>query len=120
MESVLYKRIRQLCNERGVSVTRLETELGFSTSTIQKWKMASVPNATSIIKIAQYFNVSTDYLLGVTDIASTAKDLTEDDDIISLQRARSRMNRKDRERMMQMLKIGFEYAFRDEDGTDDE
>lgn len=118
MESVLYTRIKQLCNDKGVSVTRLESELGFSTSTIQKWKTSSIPNAASIIKIARYFNVSTDYLLGVTAIASTVEDLTNDDDIVSLQRARSKMSKKDKERMMQMLRIGFEYAFSDESADD--
>jgi len=119
MESVLYTRVKQLCDERGLSVTRLESELGFSTSTIQKWKTSSVPNAASIIKIAQYFNVSTDYLLGITDIESIADEFTNDEAIISLQRARSKMSPKDRDRMMQMLKLGFEYAFRDEDAVDD-
>ena len=119
MESVLFSRIRQLCDMKGVSVTRLEAELGFSTSTIRKWKSSSVPNSASIVKIAQYFNVSTDYLLGVTDIQSTADEFVNDDDIVSLQRARLQMSPQDRERMMQLLRIGFEYAFRDENNGND-
>ncbi len=115
MESVLYSRVKQLCRERGVSVTRLESDLGLGVSTIQKWKASSTPNANTIMKVAQYLNVSTDFLLGNTNISATVDEITSDHDIISLQRARSRMSPKDRDRMMQMLKLGFEYAFRDVD-----
>ncbi|MEE0265446.1 MAG: helix-turn-helix transcriptional regulator, partial [Acutalibacteraceae bacterium] len=34
-----------------------------------------VPNTEQVIKIATFFNVSTDYLLGLTDITTTDKDL---------------------------------------------
>lgn len=66
-------------------------------------------------KIAKYFDVSTDYLLGISDIPTPADELLGDNDIITLQRAKSKMSSVDRERMMQMLKIAFDYAFRNDD-----
>ena len=119
MEPLLFMRIKQLCAKNGISVSKLESELGFSTSTIQKWKSAIVPNANNVIKVARYFNVSTDYLLGITDIETTLIDFAQDDDIISLQRARSKMSSRDKQRMMDMLKIGFDYAFNDADDDDE-
>ena len=65
-------------------------------------------------KIAKYFNVTTDYLLGITNIPTPADELLGDNDIVTLQRAKSKMSPVDRERMMQMLKIAFDYAFRDD------
>lgn len=114
MASILYSRIEELCNSNNVSITRLEKECGFSNATIKKWKETSIPGIDKVQKIAKYFNVTTDYLLGITNIPTPADELLGDSDIVTLQRAKSKMSPIDRERMMQMLKIAFEYAFRDE------
>lgn len=114
MASILYSRIEELCDSNNVSITRLEKECGFSNATIKKWKETSIPGIDKVQKIAKYFNVTTDYLLGITNIPTPADELLGDSDIVTLQRAKSKMSPVDRERMMQMLKIAFEYAFRDE------
>lgn len=115
MENGLYERIKRLCEDRGISLARLEAECGFANSTIKKWKSISTPGVDKIIAVAKYFGVSTDYILGRTEIQTPVDDVIGDTDIISVQRARTRMSPTDRERMMQMLKIGFDYAFRDQD-----
>lgn len=114
MESTLYERIRQLCEEKGISIAKLESDCGFANSTIKKWKSTSTPGVDKIKVIARYFGVTVDYILGLTDIPTPADELIGDDDIISIQRARSKMVGKDKQRMMQMLRIGFEYAFKDD------
>ena len=38
MESSLYDRIQKLCEERGISISRLESDCGLGNSTIKKWK----------------------------------------------------------------------------------
>lgn len=114
MESTLYERIRQLCENKGISIARLESDCGFANSTVKKWKSTSTPGVDKIKVIAQYFGVTVDYILGLTDIPTTVDELIGDDDIISIQRARSKMVVGDRQRMMQMLRIGFEYAFKDD------
>ena len=118
MENGLYDRIKSLCNERGITISKLETDCGFSNSTIKKWKSTSTPGVDKIKTIAKYFGVSVDYILGMTDIPSSADEIIGDNDIVSLQRARSKMSASDKQRMMQMLRIGFEYAFKDEDDED--
>lgn len=114
MTSILYQRIEELCNSNNVSITRLEKECGFSNATIKKWKETSIPGIDKVQKIAKYFNVTTDYLLGITNIPTPADELIGDNDIVTLQRAKSKMSPVDRERMMQMLKIAFDYAFHDD------
>lgn len=114
MASILYARIEELCENHEISITRLEKECGFSNATIKKWKDTSIPGIDKVQKIAKYFNVTTDYLLGITNISTPADELLRDTDIVTLQRAKSKMSVVDQERMMQMLKIAFDYAFRDD------
>lgn len=61
--------IRNLCKEENISMNRLEEELGFARGYLSKLDK-SVPNTSKIMQIADYFDVSTDYLLGRTDIKS--------------------------------------------------
>ncbi|NMG96082.1 helix-turn-helix domain-containing protein [Streptococcus pneumoniae] len=44
----------------------MERNLNFSNGSLRKWE-TSTPSGDKIEKIADYFNVSTDYLLGRTD-----------------------------------------------------
>lgn len=59
----LTERIQYLCESNGISLNALEKQLDFGTRTISKWK-ASSPKVENLIKIADYFNVSIDYLVG--------------------------------------------------------
>lgn len=114
MESVLYTRIKELCSQRNVTLAKLEEETGLSSSIIRKWKNNTSPSIEKVRLIAKYFNVSTDYLIGLSDIPTSAEELIGDEDFVSLQRAKSRMSPQDREKMMQMIRLGFDYAFGDE------
>ncbi len=53
----------KLCAEKGKSASAVAKELDLSNSTTTKWKNGSVPNGEKLCRIADYFNVSTDYLL---------------------------------------------------------
>lgn len=114
MDSIIYYRIKELCEKKGIPVSKLELDLNFSNGSVKKWDRACSPSADKVLKIANYFGVSVDYLLGATNIISPASEIIGDEDIISFQRAREKMTTKDRERMMQMLRLGFEYAFQGE------
>ena len=61
-----YEKIKLLADKRGISLTKLEEDLGYSRNTIYKLK-SQKPNAERISEIADYFHVSTDYLLGRTN-----------------------------------------------------
>lgn len=53
-----------LCDDNGESPNGVAAKLGFSNATCTKWKKGSVPGGASLAKIAEYFNVGVDYLLG--------------------------------------------------------
>ena len=63
---MLVSKIRDLCTEHGTTLVGLERSLGFSRGSITKWK-ASSPSSEKLKQVADYFNVSTDYLLDRED-----------------------------------------------------
>ena len=64
-----FERIKKLSKNKGKSLKTVATDLGFSENAIYKWKTQS-PNTESLAKVADYFSVSTDYLLGRTETPS--------------------------------------------------
>lgn len=76
-----FERIKELAKKQGLSINLLEEKLGYSRNTIYNLKN-SKPSTERISEIADFFNVSTDYLLGRTDNPAIATDdQTSSDDI---------------------------------------
>lgn len=71
-----FEKIKELAKKRGKALGQVEEDLGYGRNTLYKIKN-STPNAERIAEIANYFNVSTDYLLGRTDNPSIAGDPKE-------------------------------------------
>jgi len=63
----IYERIDMLRQEKGLSLNALEKQSGLTRQTIEKWQNRCKPSVDAIAKIAKYFGVSTDYLIGLTD-----------------------------------------------------
>ncbi|MDO7870682.1 MAG: helix-turn-helix transcriptional regulator [Enterococcus casseliflavus] len=61
-----FERLKLLCEKQGISVNDLEERLGIGRNSLYSWKK-NIPKGTNLIKVADYFDVSTDYLLGRTD-----------------------------------------------------
>ncbi len=59
---MLRKKIKELCNKRGITIYRLEKELGFSSACISKWDTSS-PSVEKAKKVADYLGVTVDELL---------------------------------------------------------
>lgn len=62
----IYKRIEDLCNSTGVNVTTMCKESGVPRSALSDYKAGRIKSLSTdkLQKIATYFNVSVDYLLG--------------------------------------------------------
>lgn len=69
------EKIKELAKKRGIPLAKLEESLGYSTNYFYTLK-TKTPNSDRLQEIADYFNVSTDYLLGRTDNPTIAKDNT--------------------------------------------
>ena len=62
---MFYDRFKELCERRGISCNRAALEMGLSNATPTAWKKRGLtPKADTLAVIANYFDVSTDYLLG--------------------------------------------------------
>lgn len=68
----LVERIKELCLNKDTTLIGLERELGLGRGTIRNWD-EKIPSVDKLGKVADYFNVSTDYLLGKTNIKSPSK-----------------------------------------------
>lgn len=72
-------RIKNLCSQNGISVNKFEQELGLSRGYVSKMNVSN-PGGEILIAISDYFNVTTDYLLG-------REPLTEDKSITDAKEA---------------------------------
>lgn len=79
-----FERIKELAKSRGITLGSLEEKLGLSRNSIYTIKNKK-PSAERLQLIADYFNVSTDYLLGRTDNPKIASD--KDDNTVDLRKA---------------------------------
>ena len=66
---MIYERIKKLREKQGYTQTELAKMLGVTRSCVNAWEMGiSVPSTQSLVQLAQIFDMSTDYLLGL-DVA---------------------------------------------------
>ncbi|CAG5143084.1 putative phage DNA binding protein [Streptococcus pneumoniae] len=71
-----FEIVKELCNKQGISLNNLEERIGFARNSLYSWKN-SEPKPKKLKVVADYFNVSTDYLLGRTDNPAIAGDSKE-------------------------------------------
>ena len=60
---MLFDRVSDLCKSNNITIWKLEKELNFANASVSRWKKA-YPSADRLSKVADYFGVSVDYLLG--------------------------------------------------------
>ena len=62
------ERLKELREEKELSQVELAKAINISAACINRWeKNLRTPNADSIIALAKFFGVTTDYLLGLKD-----------------------------------------------------
>lgn len=61
---MFWNRFYNLCIQNNTKPLNVATNLHFSSGSITQWKKGSIPGGETLLKIANYFKVSTDYLLG--------------------------------------------------------
>ena len=81
---MFFTRYENLCKNEKKTTTGVAAELGIAKSTVAYWRANNnvIPKQDVLLKIAEYFNVSVDYLLGnETDFKSQTESVISDDDI---------------------------------------
>ncbi|MBE5756178.1 MAG: helix-turn-helix transcriptional regulator [Clostridiales bacterium] len=62
------ERLNELLKENGITSYKLSQDLGVSKSVVHYWLSGkTTPNAEYIIKLCKYFEVTSDYLIGLED-----------------------------------------------------
>ena len=79
---MFYDIFLQLCAEKGVKPTPVALAIGVSSAAAAKWKKGATPSGDTLQKIAEYFGVSVDYLLGNEEQKETSPaEMTEDEEL---------------------------------------
>lgn len=60
----IVKAIKLLCMEYDISIPQLEKKIGLSNGSIYNWDRSS-PSTDKIVKVANYFKISADYIIGL-------------------------------------------------------
>lgn len=108
----LLDRIKLLCDAKGETLASLERKMDFGNGTIRRWG-ETTPSGDKLAKVADFFNVSVDYLLGreINTVSPTNDDPDENYTILS--RNAKKLSPDQRKRLLDMAKIMFQEEFGD-------
>ena len=68
VDKIFAERLKDLRLENNLTAIKLAEELDVRDTTILRWeKGLMIPNIINLYKVASYFGVSADYLLGLED-----------------------------------------------------
>ena len=80
---MFFNRFKALCDQKNISVYRACIDIGLNRAAVAKWKNGGKPNGSTAAKLAEYFDVTTDYLLGRSEekVPAEAPRAVSDEDI---------------------------------------
>lgn len=75
-------KIKALREQKGLTQVELAKQLGITRSSVNAWELGiSVPSTQYVVELADIFQVSTDYLLGIPATATISVAGLTDEDI---------------------------------------
>lgn len=74
---MFYEIFIKLCQKSGKSANAVAKDLRIASGTVSEWKKGRAPQNATLLKIAEYFGVSVDYLLGKEDKHVASEELSE-------------------------------------------
>lgn len=82
---MIAERIKMLREKKGITQAELAKQLGVTRSGVNAWEMGiSIPSTQYIAELARFFNISADYLLGLSQTSSISVEGLSDRQIASL------------------------------------
>lgn len=67
-DNLFFDRFRTLCRSRGTSPNGVAKELGIPSGSVTAWKQGAMPRSATLNKLADYFGVTLEVLLGSPSI----------------------------------------------------
>lgn len=104
------ERIRFLANDKGIGgIPVLENELGFGSSTISKWDK-SAPSIDKLVKVADYFGVSLDYLVGreqrnTSEIIEIETEIAVNEELQEMMKKYVKLNKKKQAHVSDLISL---------------
>ena len=88
---MFYETLKSLANKNKKSFNQIEKDLGYGKNTLYSYKIQN-PTQERLIELAKYFNVSTDYLLGLnqTNVTPNNNLTDEENDLVAAFRMESK------------------------------
>ncbi|EGO2515534.1 XRE family transcriptional regulator [Enterococcus faecalis] len=80
LDMTVFDRVKKLADSQKISIVELEEKLNFSRNSLYAWKK-SKPSIDKLEAVANYFGVSTDYLLG-REVSNKSKQSDDLDDVL--------------------------------------
>ncbi|WP_282799106.1 helix-turn-helix domain-containing protein [Lactococcus lactis] len=62
-----YFRLKMLCDNAGKSINEVEKELNYPRNALHNYKEGRIPSGLRLVELSEFFSVSPEYLLGLTD-----------------------------------------------------
>ncbi|WOC33022.1 MULTISPECIES: helix-turn-helix domain-containing protein [Caproicibacterium] len=104
--------LTELCSHAGISAYKLSEQIGLNRSAVAKWKKGATPNGATLNKIADYFDVSIDYLLGdretkspTSDSGSGTEDMALDDFTYAFLDESKELTEENKQKLLEMAKF---------------
>lgn len=101
---MFYDIYKTLCEQRGVSLSRAAADIGLSNATVTKWKKTgAAPGGDTLTKVANYFGVSVDLLLGVE--LPAAEQMGMDDFTFALYKEAQTLSQENKQKLLEMARF---------------
>lgn len=97
-------RFKQLCKENGVTQKKALADMGMHRNRVQSWNDAN-PSAEALIKISEYFGITTDEVLGVDNKKTPTPEGERDYSDADLIEAFNKADETTREAIRLLLKL---------------
>ena len=105
---MFYDEFVRLCKAKDVSRTKTCMDCGVSRTAWHKWESGATPNGKTLSAIAEYFGVSTDYLLTGEEkkehAVQTEPDITFDDFTYAMNNASGKLSQEEKDVLLGMAK----------------
>ena len=96
-------RFKQLCKENGVKQKQALAEMGLHRNAAQRWAEGS-PSTEALLKIAEYFGITTDEVLG-KEHKKTPTPAKGERDYLAIMNAFDQADESTREAILLLLKL---------------